>query len=160
MDRDINIDYLRIVGLFCIILAHVHPPGLIFNLRTFDVPFMVVISGLLYRVTSKKQESIFHYIYKRAVRLIAPVYIFLTIYFLMLFFVTKFNIINFNEFKISKKLLLGSYGMVSGIGYVWIIRIYFMIALLAKPSVKIFEKIKNKYSGIILYYIPNKYYYL
>ena len=75
MDRDISIDYLRMIGLFCIILAHVHPPGLIFNLRTFDVPFMVVISGLLYRATLKKQESVFQYIYKRAVRLIVPVYI-------------------------------------------------------------------------------------
>lgn len=41
------IDFLKLVGLFCIILAHVGPPAVVMQLRNFDVPLMVILSGML-----------------------------------------------------------------------------------------------------------------
>ncbi len=44
--RDTRIDFLRFVGLIMIIFAHVNPPAVLFQLRNFDVPLMVLISGV------------------------------------------------------------------------------------------------------------------
>ena len=41
------IDFLKLLGLFCIILAHVNPPAIIMQIRNFDVPLMVILSGFL-----------------------------------------------------------------------------------------------------------------
>lgn len=41
------IDFLKMLGLLCIMLAHVNPPQIIMQLRNFDVPFMVILSGML-----------------------------------------------------------------------------------------------------------------
>jgi fucose 4-O-acetylase-like acetyltransferase len=53
--RDIRFDILKVIGLFCIILAHVSPPSLIFQLRNFDVPLMVMISGSVFYLSSFKK---------------------------------------------------------------------------------------------------------
>ena len=47
MKRKTNIDILKVVGLFCIILAHVNPNKYIFQLRNFDVVLMILISSYL-----------------------------------------------------------------------------------------------------------------
>lgn len=46
-NRLIFIDYLKLLGLMCIILAHVCTNPIIMQLRSFDVPLMVMISGFL-----------------------------------------------------------------------------------------------------------------
>ncbi|SFK21637.1 hypothetical protein SAMN04488079_106193 [Methylophaga sulfidovorans] len=46
--RDHRIDLLRFIGLSMIIFAHVGPPSILFQLRNFDVPLMVLISGMSY----------------------------------------------------------------------------------------------------------------
>ena len=46
-ERNIKIDFIKFLGLFAIILAHVGPNEKIFQLRNFDVPLMVFISGFL-----------------------------------------------------------------------------------------------------------------
>jgi fucose 4-O-acetylase-like acetyltransferase len=53
-NRDLRIDILRVAGLLLIILAHVSPPFLLFQFRTFDVPLMVFVSGLSYLAAGKK----------------------------------------------------------------------------------------------------------
>lgn len=45
--RYIYIDYLKIIGLFLVILAHVSPPLFINQLRSCDVPLLVIVSGYL-----------------------------------------------------------------------------------------------------------------
>lgn len=53
--RDSSVDYLRVVGLLLIILAHVHAPKIVHQIRTFDVPLMVFTSGMCYAISSKKR---------------------------------------------------------------------------------------------------------
>ena len=46
--RDFTIDMLRFVGVSLILLAHIVPPDGLFQLRSFDVPLMIFVSGLSY----------------------------------------------------------------------------------------------------------------
>lgn len=82
--RDIFIDTLRFVGISLIILAHVSPPNIPFNIRCFDVPLMIFISGLIY--ADKNTGINFHFFIHRLKRLLIPLYLFLTIFFILIFF--------------------------------------------------------------------------
>ena len=54
--RDNRIDILRTTGLAMIILAHVYPPPLLFHLRNFDVPLMVLLSGMSFVLSYNAAE--------------------------------------------------------------------------------------------------------
>lgn len=123
--RDIRIDILRFIGLAMIILAHVGPPETLDQIRNFDVPMMVLIAGMSFGISYKPDLSYSVYFIKRVVRLIGPVWIFLSFYFLFaVLFDPDSNQLNF-------KTVITSYGLISGIGYVWIIRIFVMVALMS-----------------------------
>ena len=136
-ERDPNIDVLRFIGLSLIILAHVSPPILILNIRCFDVPLMVFISGL---TCYKKNVSFsWNYLQHRFARLVFPVWIFLSIYF------TPIILLKFIGIDLGLKFqhVWGSYLLLNGIGYVWIIRVFLLIALLTPLLIKINTLIKN-----------------
>ena len=87
--RDYEVDVLRVLGIFLIILAHTSlkekTNTLLFNLRNFDVVLLVFLSGLssvhsLENVNSMGQYI--EYITKRIRRLIIPGFSFITIYYL------------------------------------------------------------------------------
>ena len=50
--RYIYIDYLKVLGLLLVILAHVNCPSPLMQVRSFDVPLLVFVSGIL--VTMQK----------------------------------------------------------------------------------------------------------
>ncbi|MEA5509778.1 hypothetical protein VB715_08375 [Crocosphaera sp. UHCC 0190] len=52
--RSLEFDILKTLGIFCIILAHTLPKTevFIYQLRNFDVPLMVIVSGALFWMTS------------------------------------------------------------------------------------------------------------
>ena len=81
--RDEKIDFLRFLCLAMIILAHMYPPGIIFQIRNFDVPLMVLVASLSFRASFRAQAYM-SYLWSRAKRLILPVWIFLSIYFLFI----------------------------------------------------------------------------
>lgn len=122
--RNENIDILRFIGLAMIILAHVGPPGWLFQLRNFDVPLMVLISGVSYSL-SHKIESYAAYLWKRVKRLLFPVWIFLTTYFFLM------SVTGYPKPLPDLGTIATSYTLISGIGYVWVIRVFLMVALLA-----------------------------
>lgn len=138
--RDHSIDILRSLGLFCIILAHVAPPNWLFQLRNFDVPLMVFISGYLY---SNKDYGIHNfndlldYLGKRFVRLVLPVWIFLSLFYLMQFLFPELFSINYMQYP---DKILSSYLLLEGFGYVWIIRVFLMMAILGPLAVAYLKK--------------------
>lgn len=69
-ERDESIDLLRFVGLSLIILAHVSPPEVLFNLRCFDVPLMLFVSGLTY--AGRSVDTGWRFLVHRFMRLIIP----------------------------------------------------------------------------------------
>lgn len=131
MDRVIFIDYLKVIGLFCIILAHVCTNPYILQVRNFDVPLMVIISGFLaidsYKRSMENNSSLFSYYWKRISRLLIPTWIFLSLYFALVFL---FVLITKGNYPYSSSTILRSFLLLDGIGYVWIIRVYLICSLL------------------------------
>ena len=79
--RNRSIDLLRFIALTGIIIAHIDPPSFWMQLRGFDVPLMVFLSGVSYRISGGNKQNYWSYAVKRFKRLILPVWVFLTIYF-------------------------------------------------------------------------------
>lgn len=134
--RNFKIDFLRFIGLSLIILAHVHAPWLLTQFRSFDVPLMIFISGLCLKHIN---GSIFIYIWNRIKRLYIPTFIFLSIYFLLIgcVWITGIRIPYTIEQVIGSFLLLQK----PSIGYVWIIRIFILMACIAPLLQKLYKKI-------------------
>lgn len=118
-ERDFSIDVLRAIGLMLIVLAHVNPPMALFQLRTFDVPLMVFVSGMAYYVSGKDDVKIVPYAISRFRRLVFPVWAFLFIFFSTIY-LAKIDV--FQSFIESKKFV--SAFMLYDFGYVWIIRVF------------------------------------
>ncbi|PPC74854.1 acyltransferase [Pokkaliibacter plantistimulans] len=135
--RDVRVDILRFIGLSMIILAHVEPPSILYQLRNFDVPLMVLVSGMSFGISYAANESYLSYVLKRLRRLVAPVWLFLTFFFLSIY------CINPDDQVLNAKTVLTSYGLVSGIGYVWIIRVFIMVALIAPFFYHMHREIKS-----------------
>lgn len=142
-NRILYIDYLKVLGLFLIILAHVCNNPYIFQIRNFDVPLMVMISGVLsiesYRKSISKNNSIIKYYWKRIERLCIPTWIFLTIFFILSYVATMLTGKNFYTFG----TVVRSYLLIDGIGYVWVIRVYLLCALITPIIVYLNNKISN-----------------
>lgn len=130
--RDTKLDILRGIGVLCIILAHVDPPGLIFQLRNFDVPLLVLVSGASYFLSNARNEKYGHYLFLRFVRLIIPTWIFLAVFFSLTFFASTIAKLTY-PFSLQK--VLSSFALMEGIGYLWIIRVFFLIAIIS-PLIK------------------------
>lgn len=74
------VDLLKTIGILGIIAAHVGSPQWIMMIRNFDVPLLVVMSGILSKGKSKSGWA--SYVFKRVKRLLIPTYVFLTFYFI------------------------------------------------------------------------------
>lgn len=122
--RNLAFDFLRVVGLFSIVLAHVDPPDALWGARSFDVPLMVLVSGAVFQLGfAGRTIDLGVYLRKRAFRLLAPVYAFLTFYFIVSHFLLPG--------RFHGRMILRTFLLLDGIGYVWIIRIFLFVALAA-----------------------------
>lgn len=134
--RDASIDLLRFLGLSLIILAHVRPPELLFQLRAFDVPLMLFVSGLAF--SGREPDFSVRFFCKRIKRLVVPVYIFLTIYFLGVFLARQIGV----DFGVRIHHVVGSYLLMDGIGFVWVIRIFLIVGILT-PFLLMLNKVTH-----------------
>lgn len=138
-NRNKQIDYLRALGLLLIILAHVYPPTFIAQIRCFDVILMVFISGLSF--SSKKIDSYTDYIFSRAKRLILPVWIFLFIYLTAFYLIQPYI---WDEEYLTKRMIIRSFLLLDeSIGYVWIIRVFLVISIIAPILLRINNMISS-----------------
>ena len=140
--RDLVIDFLRTIGILLIFLAHTDCPFILKQFRIFDVILLVSISGYVYTDQFKNFKR---YLRKRIKRLILPVWFFLTFFFISLFLMRL--IVKIPDEIVSLKNILLSYFCWSGIGFVWIIRIYIVVAILGPILLK-----KIKFKTLVLYY--------
>lgn len=140
--RDPSIDLMRFIGLTMIILAHIglsRSTSLLFQLRSFDVPLMVFTSGLAF--SCRSTGPYLSFISKRTLRLVLPVYIFVTLYILLNPLLSGWGLVQ----EYSEKVIKGTYmlRLNPSIGYVWIIRV-FLIVMLATPLLTgIDKRIRN-----------------
>ena len=122
--RDEKVDLLRFVGLAMVVMAHVGAPTLLFQFRNFDVPLMVLLSGISFGL-AWRDEPYMAYVWKRIKRLVFPVWIFLSAYFAFV------GVTGLLIHVPDTDVLVSSYLLRSGIGYVWIIRIFLLVALVS-----------------------------
>lgn len=138
--RDEYIDFLRFLGLTMIILVHVQPDFTITQLRCFDVPLMVFVSGLT--ASNKIIGSYSDYFKRRTKRLVLPVWIFLGFYLTTLY-LAQFYILQ--EQYLTGRMIIRSFLLLDeSIGYVWIIRV-FLLVMLVTP---ILQFLANKTIGV------------
>lgn len=129
------IDFLKFIGLTGIIIAHVGSPNWLMGLRSFDVPFMVILSAILgeksYLKKKDNQISIFQYYICRFKRLVFPTWLFLFFYFSIVF------VISGSLYEL--EYYIASFSLTRyGIGYVWVILMYLYSAVL----IPVFSKIQ------------------
>lgn len=123
------IDILRFLGLSLIILAHTNPNEYIFQLRNFDVPLMFIVMGMSYDITSNKQRTKFSYIISRFRRIILPTWTFLILIFIACYLC--YLTTNLSKFYFTQYEILSSFSLARGIGYVWVIRLFFAVSVIA-----------------------------
>jgi len=144
MSRSIEIDIFRALGLLLIVLAHVNCPPILHELRSFDVPIMVMCSGLAlsYSMEGHKQESYLRFICRRSLRLIVPVWFFLTVYFLFYFLL---RLIVTHHSDIPWNSLLRSYLFLNDgfVRYVWIIRVFLLVMIVTPLIFKVTITLKK-----------------
>lgn len=141
-ERDVRIDILRCIAIIGIIIAHSEPNKIIFQIRNFDVILMVLLLGTSFYLSNKDYKEIKYvqYAIKRVRRLLIPTWIFLTVFFILFLFISLESKVSY---YFSLKEVFLSYIMINGIGYVWIMRVFFLIALTSPLLLKLNIKIKN-----------------
>lgn len=144
-NRDHYIDFMRGFGLLLLVVAHTWAPSWMARLRVFDVPMMVFISAMCYR---PMKGGYLRYGFKRFKRICYPVYIFLTLFFAVAagFYLFRGQM----AFGITFPKILGSYLLLNepSIGYVWIMRVFLLMALALPFLERILRNVKPM--GVIL----------
>ena len=139
-----SIDALRFIGITCIILAHVLGPGsLLFQLRSFDVPLMVFVSGL---VSARKATPNYgKYLAHRALRLMMPVWLFYTLYFAILWVLSRFSA----AFSFPAWCEIGRTFLCLE-GYGWIIRVFLLLMLVSPLLVRLEQRLTHPLAYLAL----------
>lgn len=152
--RNYTVDFLRGIAMLCVMLAHCAPPALLLQLRNFDVPLLVVVSGITYSLfSSSKISSVRTFLVNRLVRLVVPAWIFLTLFFLIFAVVDK---LSGNPYRFSLQTMLTTYFFYSGIGYVWVLRVFAVIAVLTPFLLYFRDKVRQDilyYGLLIVFYL-------
>lgn len=142
INRNISVDILKFIGILCVILAHVSPPEIVHGLRSFDVCMLVYASGITLKYRKYTLNTYLEYLWHRVKRLIIPSYIFIVIYAVICTLVGTIwneNWLNPISYYIKSFSLIGG-----GIGYLWIMAVYFLLAIVSpligwiseKPNLK------------------------
>lgn len=134
--RDQSIDLLRFIALTGIVIVHIHPCDFWAQLRNFDVLLMVFLSGVSYKLSVGNTLDYKAYCVKRFKRLVLPVWFFLPVYFSIYMAGT--------HLLPPWKTVLSYYTLMTG-WYVWIIRIFFVIALVAPFLAKVLDKSSKRF---------------
>jgi len=106
------------------------------EIRSFDVPLMIFISGMSYSISRKNDVSYAKYFKSRFKRLVVPVWIFLSAFYIAVY---VFDIDVYRDIM-NPKIILSSY-ILNGFGYVWIVRVFLLIAIVSPLLVKVSDSL-------------------
>ncbi|MBD2043061.1 acyltransferase family protein [Microcoleus sp. FACHB-672] len=148
-NRNITADILKTLGLILIIMAHTDFPTNFDRLREFDVPMMVIVSGILFDYSCKNRTYQFaDYLKKRIPRLIAPVWLFLAFFF-GFYYIYYLLLGKLTKYPFSSQKILDTFFLIDGIGYVWIVRVFVIVAILSVFLLKL----RSSFSNISQFFI-------
>lgn len=133
-NRNEAIDVLRFIALLGIIIIHCDPQCFfVRQLRNFDVPLMVFLAGVSYGLSARKHKETYgEYLWKRFKRMIIPTWIFL----LMLTGLTLISTHSLPE----QEWLISTFTLTTRDWYVWIIRVLFIMAVVAPLTIPYIER--------------------
>lgn len=125
-DRNIVIDYLRALGIILVILAHVNPPSIINNIRTFDVVMLVFLSGMC--INSNDSYEFKRNLLNRIYKVVLPSWMVVVTICTLIYL----GSIIFKSFSIKWSYFFNSFFFIdtNSIGFVWISKVFFFIALM------------------------------
>lgn len=138
VQRDVRIDTMRALGTLLVILAHVATPTVLQKIRSFDVVMLVFISGLSF--SQKKDVSYGTYIWQRVKKLVLPTYVVITCLFAGIFVACSLfgraQLFSWND-------IWRSYVFADGIGYIWIVKVYMLIAAVSPLVYRLAKQIQD-----------------
>ena len=154
--RNPTIDILRAFGILLIVLAHTSLKNynngflfVLFNARSFDVPLLIFVSGMSFSISNSEfyfdNNSYFKYALKRFKRIVLPSLIFVAIFLIYYLIIQNFLAID----RLTVKYSLLSFSSFGGVGYIWICRVIFLLAILSPFFKFVISKIKNKIFVIV-----------
>ena len=147
--RDYKIDNVRAIAMLCIILAHCGPPSILNNLRSFDVITLVFLSSYVINVNKIYDfKSYKEGIGRRAKRLFVPTGVFIVGMSIFQFVIYK--IAGRNDLLTTKTVLNSFLLCENSIGYVWIMKVYFVNFAMTPLLIMLVKKIKHIWQYLML----------
>lgn len=147
MTRDYTIDILRTIGTITVIMAHVSPPFWLYQIRAFDVVLLVIISGM--SLTRSMSVSYLAYLNRRMKRLLIPTYICITVLFILCY--VSCLVLKKDQLYSVDEIIYSYILSDRGMGYIWIVKVYLIIALFSPLLKKVDKFIKSDFAIIGLY---------
>lgn len=148
-NRDYRIDNVRAIAMICIILAHSVAPLSINNLRSFDVITLVFLSGLVFNVNRTYDLKTYRSSIKRRFkRLFLPTSIYIVLMSFFQFIIYK--VAGRSELLNAKTIINSFLLCENSIGYVWIMKVYFINFAMAPLFVILIKKIKHVWQYLII----------
>ncbi len=133
-ERNTSLDLIRFSGVLAIMVAHSSPPGWLFQFRNFDVTLLILGSALTYAyIYETRTIDTGSFLRKRLKKLVLPAWIFLTFFFLFVYIVLRIIGV---DFPFSGYDILESYAFYEGIGFVWIFKVFIILALITPVGIK------------------------
>ncbi len=144
-NRNKDIDILRFIGLSLIILAHVHAPYTIMQIRCFDVPLMLFVSGLAYgnRETTASWRKFY---LPRIKKLLIPAYLFVFCDLAAFAFTNRLP----ETSILLKTLFLCDDGAV---GCIWIFKVFLLIMLVTPILTKINRRMSYVSFLVLMFFL-------
>lgn len=137
-ERNLDYDFLRFVAISCIVLAHIGVPPALFQIRNFDVPLMVLLSGMSFAAFSSGHfKGYGEYLFRRFIRIVLPAWVML-LFLNSIFFVFKGTVPT--SIEILKELTLIGGDVDVG---VWVLRVFFLMSALAPFLFKLNARIQS-----------------
>ncbi len=147
------VHFFRTLGIALIILAHINPPDVIFQIRNFDVILLVCLSSLSFFLFSRP-ENYLSYFRGRIVRLVFPAWGY--IFMLTAAQLTAARVTGEAPLFSLRDMLIAMFTF-TGPDYLWVIRVFLYIALLNPLFGKIMPCRKTAAAvtagGFCLYYL-------
>lgn len=135
--RNHSIDLLRVAGGLVVMSAHVALPPWLFQLRNFGAPMLVVVSALATQLLhGQRALNAGAFLRRRLPKLTLQPWAFLAIFFLC---AEAMALVKGRPFPFSREEVINSFTFSGGIGYLWIFRVYILVALITPPLLSLYR---------------------
>jgi peptidoglycan/LPS O-acetylase OafA/YrhL len=137
-NRNTAYDIIKIVAVISAMLVHFELNTNISQILAYSVPLLIFLSGIL--SSSSQNNNYGFYLLKRVKRIVFPSYVMICFVMIARLFVFLCNKGDFYSFdRVLQTIFLCDYG----IGYIWITRIFLIIAVATPVLSKINNKVEN-----------------